>query len=100
MHGRYQLQEELVQVQAERALQLVSMQAYAGRATHTLSGGQKQRVAIAGALAERPQVCPFLSCPSGQVVIRKASGHCWSSSRSPSGLSCTILSHRSFKMLI
>ena len=26
------------------------------RPVHTLSGGQKQRVAIAGALAEQPQV--------------------------------------------
>jgi ABC-type Fe3+/spermidine/putrescine transport system ATPase subunit len=31
-------------------------QGYALRPVHTLSGGQKQRVAIAGALAERPQV--------------------------------------------
>ena len=30
------------------ALQLVNMQDYIFRATHTLSGGQRQRIAIAG----------------------------------------------------
>ena len=34
----------------------VCLQGFALRPVHTLSGGQKQRVAIAGALAEQPQV--------------------------------------------
>eukprot|EP00891_Asterochloris_glomerata_P002274 jgi/Astpho2/2274/Aster-03245 len=54
--GRYNLPKELALAQALHALQLVGMQAFGQRPTHTLSGGQKQRVAIAGALAEDPQV--------------------------------------------
>jgi energy-coupling factor transporter ATP-binding protein EcfA2 len=74
--GRYQLPEELVMVQAQHALELVSMQAYGDRATHTLSGGQKQRVAIAGALAERPRVLlldeltTFLDSEDQEGVLR------------------------------
>ena len=34
---------------------------------HTLSGGQKQRVAIAGALAEQPQV--WLHCASVRRLV-------------------------------
>lgn len=41
--------EEQVAAAVEAALELVNMQDFMHRATHTLSGGQRQRVAIAGA---------------------------------------------------
>jgi ABC-type hemin transport system ATPase subunit len=40
--------EEQVAAAVEAALELVNMQEFMHRATHTLSGGQRQRVAIAG----------------------------------------------------
>lgn len=46
---RYVLPEQQVRDAVEVALQLVNMQQFMHRATHTLSGGQRQRVAIAGA---------------------------------------------------
>ncbi|WIA33020.1 hypothetical protein OEZ86_006177 [Tetradesmus obliquus] len=54
--GRYVLPEQQVRDAVEVALQLVNMQQFMHRATHTLSGGQRQRVAIAGALAEDPKL--------------------------------------------
>jgi ABC-type methionine transport system ATPase subunit len=45
---RYPLKEEEVLSYVTSSLQLVNMQNYMYRATHTLSGGQRQRVAIAG----------------------------------------------------
>ena len=53
---RYALSEEDVLCQVQHALKLVGMEKFKDRPVHTLSGGQKQRVAIAGALAECPQV--------------------------------------------
>ena len=40
----------------ERALDEVTMRAYAKSASHALSGGQKQRIAIAGMLAMQPEI--------------------------------------------
>lgn len=40
--------EGQVAAAVEAALELVNMQEFMHRATHTLSGGQRQRVAIAG----------------------------------------------------
>lgn len=48
---RYDLPEEAVQQVVLEALELVNMQEFMYRATHTLSGGQRQRVAIAGRCA-------------------------------------------------
>ena len=50
--------------QVQHALSLVGMENFQNRTTHTLSGGQKQRVAIAGALAECPNVrlCRLSTC--------------------------------------
>ena len=42
--------EEQVRDKVSAALDLVNMQDYMYRATHSLSGGQRQRVAIAGNL--------------------------------------------------
>ena len=45
---RYKMNESDVRDAVASALQLVNMQDYIFRATHTLSGGQRQRIAIAG----------------------------------------------------
>lgn len=46
--GRYVMSEAEVAAAVRSALQLVNMEDFMYRATHTLSGGQRQRVAIAG----------------------------------------------------
>src|SRR4051812_26901922 len=45
-----------IEARVTRALQLVEMEAYAGRPAPALSGGQQQRVAIARALVFEPEV--------------------------------------------
>lgn len=64
---RYDLPEAKVKEAVASALQLVNMQDYMYRATHTLSGGQRQRVAIAG---ER-RLAVWMSC-----VARFCTGGC------------------------
>ncbi|KAL4459111.1 hypothetical protein ABPG75_013976 [Micractinium tetrahymenae] len=54
--GRYQLAPAAVHAVVQHSLAQVRLAEYAERPTSSLSGGQKQRVAIAGALAECPQV--------------------------------------------
>lgn len=47
---------QLMHQRAAEALQAVGMSAYAQKAPAQLSGGQKQRVALAGVIAQRPQI--------------------------------------------
>jgi energy-coupling factor transporter ATP-binding protein EcfA2 len=54
--GRYNLTSKQVTAAVHHALERVGVARYANRPTSSLSGGQKQRVAIAGVLAENPQV--------------------------------------------
>ena len=54
--GRYNLSDEEATAAVHHALQRVGLATFADRPCSSLSGGQKQRVAIAGALAENPQV--------------------------------------------
>lgn len=78
--GRYALSEEDVLCQVQHALKLVGMEKFKDRPVHTLSGGQKQRVAIAGALAECPQVLlldeltTFLDSADQEGVLKAVRG--------------------------
>eukprot|EP00898_Chlorokybus_atmophyticus_P008221 jgi/Chlat1/83/Chrsp1S08788 len=54
--GAHQYPDAEIANRVEEALAAVGMSEYAQRPISTLSGGQKQRVAIAGALAERPDI--------------------------------------------
>lgn len=47
---------QLMHQRVAEALQAVGMSAYAQKAPAQLSGGQKQRVALAGVIAQRPQI--------------------------------------------
>ncbi len=53
------LPREEIRRRVTDALNVVSMQNYAGHAPHKLSGGQKQRIAIAGIIAMKPKVIIF-----------------------------------------
>ena len=55
------------------------LQGFALRPVHTLSGGQKQRVAIAGALAERPQVRAPLGLCAARRLSKLLHGRCFCS---------------------
>jgi len=54
--GRYNLTSKQVTAAVHHALERVNLASLSDRPTSSLSGGQKQRVAIAGVLAENPQV--------------------------------------------
>ena len=53
---RKKLSRAQVAEEVEKALSMVDLEGYGGRAAHELSGGQRQRVALARALVMRPKV--------------------------------------------
>ena len=48
--------KDKIKVEVDKALAMVDLDGYGGRAAHELSGGQRQRVALARALVLRPKV--------------------------------------------